>query len=127
MLRWATIFLFTFLLGCSSRSRSFEEILPASTGEWTRGPVSSVEPSAAPELVRQLGLKRAAAATYAGPSPVSIRIYEMNVPTSAFELIQKWRQQDGRAVYSGPYFVVANAAAGPEAASLLEALRKELK
>jgi hypothetical protein len=51
----------------------------------------------------------------------------MNVPTSAFELIQKWRQQEGRAIYSGPYFVVANADAGPEAASLLEALRKELK
>ena len=81
----------------------------------------------APELVRQLGLKRAAAADIRGTGPVSIRIYEMNVPTSAFELIQKWRQQDGRAVYSGPYFVVANAAAGPEAASLLEALRKELK
>jgi len=127
MLRSVTIFLFAFLLGCSSQSRSFEEILPATTGEWTRGQVSSVDPSDAPELVRQLGLKRAAAATYAGPSPVSIRIYEMNVPTSAFELIQKWRQQDGRAVYSGPFFVVATASAGPEAASLLEALRKEVK
>jgi hypothetical protein len=89
--------------------------------------VSAVDPGAAPELVRQLGLKRAAAATYAGPSPVSIHIYEMNVPTSAFELIQKWRQQDGRAIYSGAYFVVANASAGPDSASLLESLRKELK
>jgi hypothetical protein len=127
MVRWAPIFLFVFLLGCSTQSRSFEEILPATTGAWTRGPVSSVDPASAPDIVRQLGLNRAAAAAYSGPSPVSIRIYEMNVPTSAFELIQKWRQQDGRAIYSGPYFVVADAAAGPEAASLLEALRKELK
>jgi hypothetical protein len=50
----------------------------------------------------------------------------MNVTASAFELMQKWRQQDGRAIYTGPYFVVANAAdAG--AADLLTQLRKDIK
>jgi len=79
-----------------------------------------------PQLVRELGVKRAAEVTYAGPAPTSVRVYEMNVPASAFELMQKWRQQDGRAIYTGPYFVVANAAdAG--AADLLTQLRKDIK
>jgi hypothetical protein len=51
----------------------------------------------------------------------------MNVSTSAFELIQKWRQQDGLAVYNGAYFVVAAPESGPEASKLLEAIRKQLQ
>ncbi len=80
-----------------------------------------------PPLVRELGVKRAAEVTYAGPATTSVRVYEMNVPASAFELMQKWRQQDGRAIYTGPYFVVANAAADAGAADLLTQLRKDIK
>lgn len=51
----------------------------------------------------------------------------MNVPTSAFELIQKWRQQDGLAVYSGPYFIVADPGGPQSASALLEGIRKQLQ
>jgi hypothetical protein len=126
MMRWF-LFVLAVLAACSSPSRSFEEILPATAGDWRRTDVTTLEPSSAPDLVRQLGLKRAASATYTGPSNVNLRVYEMNVATSAFELIQKWRQQDGRAVYNGPFFVIADPAAGSEASALLEAVRKQLK
>jgi hypothetical protein len=55
-----------------------------------------------------------------------VRVFEMNMPTSAFELIQKWRQQDGLAVYTGPYFIVADPAA-TGAAPLLEGLRRDMQ
>ena len=32
----------------------------------------------------------------------------MNAETSAFEMIQKWRQSDGLAAYQGPYFFVVS-------------------
>src|SRR3982750_4111755 len=110
MTRRVSLLITVCLLGCS-KPRSFEEILPRTTGEWARGSIATVPPESVPPLVRELGMKRAAEVTYAGPAPTSIRVNEMNVPASAFELMQKWRQQDGRAIYTGPYFVVANAAA----------------
>lgn len=88
------------------------------------GPVDAEN---APDLVRRLGLKRAITATYTGPASVHVRVYEMSVPASAFELIQKWPQQDGRAVYTGPYFIVADPSSGPAASGLLESLRKQIK
>jgi hypothetical protein len=51
----------------------------------------------------------------------------MKGQTSAFELIQKWRQSDGLAVYSGPYFLVADPGVGPDASRLLQALQKSLQ
>jgi hypothetical protein len=94
--------------------------------EWKRVSTFAVSSDQAPDVVRQLGLKRATSATYQGPATVTVRVYEMKVSTSAFELIQKWRQQDGPAVYSGPFFIVADST--PEAAAgLLEGLRKQLK
>lgn len=126
MFRRAFLLISACLLACSSPSRSLEETIPASVNEWKRTAVSPLKESEAPPLVGQLGLKRAISATYQGPATVTLRVYEMKVPTSAFELIQKWRQQDGPAVYSGPYFVVADS--NPEtAAGLLEGLRKQLK
>jgi hypothetical protein len=71
-------------------------------------------------------MSRAILATYAGPATVTVRVFEMKLPTSAFELIQRWRQQDGLAVYTGPYFIVAEPVA-PGAAPLLEALRRQMK
>ena len=113
-------------MACSTSSKPLEEVLPASIDGWKRTQVSAVDTTTAPELVKQLGVKRALAATYAGSETVTVRVYEMNVPTSAFELIQNWRQQDGLAVYSGPYFVVAEPGSGRETSVLLEGLRKQL-
>lgn len=124
---WLVFLAILCLAACSGPSRSIEETLPAQLQGWSRGQVSPLAPAEAPDIVRQLGLKRAATAAYAGPATVQVRIYEMNVPASAFELIQKWRQQDGLAAYSGPYFLVADASAAAEASDLLAKLTKELK
>ena len=115
------------LAACSTSDPSLEEALPSQVAGWTRSQASSLANEAAPDLIRSLGLKRAVTASYSGPEVVHVRVYEMNVSTSAFELIQKWRQQNGLAVYTGPYFIVADPTSGPAAAGLLEALRKHLE
>ena len=128
MLRWLIfVAISVALVACSTPSKPLEEILPAAADGWTRSQVAPIDSATAPDLIRQLGLKQAVAATYTGPATVSVRVYEMNVATSAFELIQKWRQQDGLAVYNGAYFVVADPGSAPQASALLEALRKKLQ
>ena len=128
MLRAITCILFAIALaGCSSPSKSLEEVLPTTLNGWTRSQIAPLDAASAPDVVKQLGLKRAISATYTGPSAVTVRVFEMNVSTSAFELIQKWRQQDGLAVYTGPYFVVAQPPTTPNASTLLEGLRKHLQ
>lgn len=125
--RFALVLLLLCGTSCSPTATSWEETLPAQAGEWKRDALASLPETEAPELVRQLGLKRAAKVTYTGPAAVQVRVFEMKVATSAFELIQKWRQQDGLAVYGGPYFVIADKSAPPEAAALLAELSKQLK
>jgi hypothetical protein len=119
-------FLGLITLGCSGGSKPLQDVLPAAVDGWTRNAVRAIEPASAPDIVKQLGLKSAASASYTGPANVTVLVYEMNVSTSAFELIQKWRQQDGLAVYKGAYFIVAEPGSGAQAAGLLEALRKQL-
>lgn len=121
------ILLIICAISCAPKPASWEETLPGHAGAWKRETVAVLPDSEAPEIVRRLGLKRAARVTYSGAVTVPVKVFEMNVPTSAFELIQKWRQQDGLAVYGGPYFVIADKTAPPEVSGLLAELSKQLK
>jgi hypothetical protein len=126
MIQWAFLLITVGFAACSGPSQSLDDRLPATVNEWKRVSTSSITADQAPAIIRQLGLRRAIAATYQGPSTVTVRVYEMKVAASAFELIQKWRQQDGPAVYSGTFFIVADAP--PQAAAeLLDGLQKQLK
>ena len=82
----------------------------------------------APPLVRSLGLQRALTAVYKTNSEIRLKVFEMSGETGAFELIQKWRQSDGLAIYKGPYFVVVESSdADPESLKeFLKALQADL-
>ncbi len=89
MQRWLGLLLSAVsVVSCSAPALSWEEALPAQAGAWKRSQISSLPVAEAPEMVRQLGFKRAAAVTYTGSATVPVRVFEMNVSTSAFELIQ---------------------------------------
>jgi hypothetical protein len=66
-----------------------------------------IEPLAAvPELVRSLGLATAWEARYRGTSPCRVAIFEMRAEASAFELVQKWRREEGVVpIQAGRYFL----------------------
>jgi hypothetical protein len=96
------------------------DVLPLTlAGGWKRGDVSAL--SDVPPVVSQLRPEEAAQARYTGPGAVTLRAFRMPAETSAFELIQKWRQSDGLAAYKGAYFFIAT---GEGAADVLRELQK---
>jgi hypothetical protein len=119
-------FLFTFLplsVACAVRSKSLSEMLPQTVeGGWTLAGTKPLGGEDTPAVAQTLGVKEAIAGTYRGSGTIRVRLFGMNVEASAFELIQKWRQQDGQALYKGRYFFVADPD-GPDEATTAAFLR----
>ena len=98
------------------------DVLPSSlAGGWKRGDVFTL--SDIPAVVSQLGPEESVQTVYTGPGTVTVRAFRMRAETSAFELIQKWRQSDGLAAYKGAYFFVVT---GDAAAGVLRELQKSI-
>ena len=123
------IALFTLLASCARPSKSLKEILPGQVQRaWILKRTEALPAEESPAVVRALGLRQAIRGVYEGNGTITVRLFEMNAETSAFELIQKWRQQDGLAMYKGPYFFAAEAK-GPDQATLssfLQAFQQQL-
>jgi hypothetical protein len=115
---------------CMRPSKALKELLPAQVQRaWILKKTDALPAEESPAIIRSLGLRQAIRAEYEGNGNISVRLFEMNVEASAFELIQKWHQQDGLAMYKGPYFFVAKGK-GPDQAtisSFLQAFQQELK
>jgi hypothetical protein len=119
MQRRNAIVLCAFIVSCGGARKPLAEVLPAELpGGLKRGDVRPL--TDIPSVIAQLGVEESAQTTYAG---TALRIFRMKADTSAFELIQKWRQSEGLAAYKGPYFFVAN---GERAADVLRALQSTL-
>ena len=88
----------------------------------SRGAISTPA-SEIPEIVTALGVEETAETTYTGPASVRVRVFRMKAETSAFEMIQNWRQTDGLAAYNGPYFFIANPTCDASPAVIGELLR----
>ncbi len=115
---------------CTRTPKSLTEALPVQVQRaWILKRTQPLPVEEAPALIRSLGLRQAIRAVYEGNGSVTVRMFEMNVETSAFELIQKWRQQDGLAMYKGPYFFVAQGEGTDQAtlSAFLQAFQQELK
>jgi hypothetical protein len=125
-------FLFAALLtvSCARRSDPLKDALPVQVQRtWTLQETRSLQIEDAPVIICTQNPKRALLAVYHGNGTIQIRVYGMGVEASAFELIQKWRQADGLAIYKGPYFVVAESGDVDQAtlAGFLRALQHDLK
>ena len=119
MQRRKALMLCAFIVSCSGARKPLAEVLPADLpGGLKRGEVRPL--TDVPSVIAQLGVEESAQTTYAG---TELRIFRMKADTSAFEVIQKWRQTEGLAAYKGPYFFVAN---GERAADVLRALQSTL-
>lgn len=108
--------------GCTRTARPLADVLPMDlAGVWKRSQVTSL--SDIPALISQAGPAESAETTYTGPATVNVQVFRMRSETSAFELMQKWRQSDGIAGYKGPYFMVAH---GDQAANIIRELSKSV-
>jgi hypothetical protein len=123
-------FFFILATACTRPPRSLKDVLPGQVQRaWILKQTQALPSEEAPALIRSLGLRQAIRAVYEGNGAITVRLFEMNVEASAFELIQKWRQQDGLALYKGPYFFVAQSKGMDQAtlASFLHAFQQELQ
>ena len=89
--------LLSVLLGLAACGGGAEPVrLPAQFdgGQWRL--VESAPDSNPPDVVKQLGLKSAVRARYQGAAgDLTVRAFRMAGQTSAFELVQKWRTEEG--------------------------------
>jgi len=115
---------------CNRPARSLKDLLPIQVQRaWLLKHTEALPSEEAPAMIRSLGLRHGIRAVYEGNGSITLRLFEMNAEASAFEMIQKWRQQDGLAMYKGPYFFIA-AGQGTDQATLssfLQAFQQELK
>jgi hypothetical protein len=109
LMRRRTLFLISIVFtACGKSGKSWDSVLPQQVpGGWIRGALTSPAPDI-PEAVTALGVAETAETRYTGPASVRVRVFRMKAETSAFEMIQRWRQTDGLAAYKGPYFFVVN-------------------
>jgi hypothetical protein len=116
--------------GCTRPARELKDALPGQVQRaWILKHTQALPVEEAPAMIRALGLRRAIRAVYEGNGSITVRLFEMNAEASAFEMIQKWRQQDGLAMYKGPYFFTI-AGQGTDQATLssfLQALQQQLQ
>lgn len=98
-------------------------------GVWKRKPVENIPGEQIPELVKNLGFKRARRGYYqAAGNRLLVTVFEMNHPTSAFELQQKWQRKEGTSTFhQGTFFVVLEGGDAAEQRSLGEAVEGVLK
>ncbi len=98
-MRAISVIFLLLLAGCTNKTPELKDVLPIEVQR------SWILKQTAP--LTGLGAKRAIEARYEGNGAIKVRLYEMAVEASAFELIQTWRQSEGLAVQSGHYFAVA--------------------
>lgn len=84
-----------------------------------------------PDVVKQLGLKSAVRARYQGSAgDLSVRVFRMAGQTSAFELVQKWRTEEGTLHFQNEDLFVVLEKPGAQAMALnawAKALDQELR
>ena len=124
LMRRRTLFLVSIIFtACGKSGKPLDSVLPLRvTGGWTRGEVTSPALDI-PAAVAALGVADTAETSYTGPTTVKVRVFRMKAETSAFEMIQKWRQSDGLAAYQGPYFFVVSPSSEVSPAVIGELLR----
>lgn len=124
--RW--LILAALTASCSGRGAK-PEILPMQIGRWKRKAVENIPGEQVPEQVKGMGFQRARRAFYqAETNRLLATVFEMNAQTVAFELVQKWRPQEGKiAFHQGPYFITLEGGNAAEQRSLAEALEGVLK
>lgn len=95
-------------LAACRRSTPARNLFPATVaGVWHRTALRELSPGDAPDPVSRSVINRLEAASYEGPGKLEARIYELESPGVALELVQRWRPSaDTVFFYRQQYFVV---------------------
>jgi hypothetical protein len=107
MLRRSWLWLVLALNGCRSQA-PLPDLFPANVaGVWRRTALANPPVSSTPDPVPRSAVNRLQTATYEGPGKLEARVYELDSPAVALDLVQRWRPSaDTVFFYRGRYFVV---------------------
>ena len=101
------------LISCSRRPdtvTAFPQTLP---GGWKLIAQETDAAEGAPQVLRDLGLRRTTRARYTGPAEVDVTVYELASTTVAFEARQKWTPvENAVSSHRDSCFVVVRSEAG---------------
>lgn len=76
-------------------------------GVWRRTTIQNLGPSDAPDPLPRTLINRLQTAAYEGPGRLQARVYELESPAVALDLVQRWRPSaDTVFFYRDQYFVV---------------------
>src|SRR5689334_3589618 len=67
------------------------DLFPAAVGVWRRTTLREVPVSEAPDPVPRTAVDWLQTATYEGPGKLEARVYALDSPAVALELVQRWR------------------------------------
>jgi hypothetical protein len=82
-------------------------LLETVAGVWHRTALERPSVSDAPDPVPRSAVEQFQRATYEGPGKIDARVYALDSPAVALELVQRWRPSaDTLFFYRGRYFVV---------------------
>ena len=88
MRTFCVIVLIAVLAGCGRPASQLKDVLPVEVQRiWTLKQTTNVSPEQGPELLRSLAFRRALESRYEGNGTITVKLFEMNVEASAFELI----------------------------------------
>ncbi|HEY1240508.1 MAG TPA: hypothetical protein VGF16_08115 [Bryobacteraceae bacterium] len=80
---------------------------PTVAGVWHRTALRELSPGEAPDPISRSVINRLEAASYEGPGKLEARVYELESPGVALEMVQRWRPSaDTVFFYRQKYFVV---------------------
>jgi hypothetical protein len=100
------LWLATGSAGCR-RSAPAPDLFPATVGAWRRTALRELSPGDAPDPVPRTVVNRLQAASYEGPGKLEVRVYDLESPGIALDLVQRWRPSaDTVFFYRDKYFVV---------------------
>lgn len=118
-----------FIGGCTKTGASVPPLPESAPGGWHRVALQEAPLAAAPELVRQTGLRQWWKAEYAGPGSVHLQVYALNSGASGLDLVQKWKPAANTVTfYTDRYFTAIDWDGADRVAlrSLISAVQKSL-
>lgn len=94
--------------GACRQSPPRADLLPPTVaGVWHRSTLQNVGSGDAPDPVPRTSINHLQVATYDGPGKLEARLYELDSPGVALDLVQRWRPSaDTVFFYRDKYFVV---------------------
>jgi hypothetical protein len=107
MARRECLWLLVLLTACHRAEPLSDLLLETVAGVWHRTALERPSVSDAPDPVPRSAVEQFQRATYEGPGKIDARVYALDSPAVALELVQRWRPSaDTLFFYRGRYFVV---------------------